>query len=147
MSQITVTDASGNATVIVGPDLTPDVVEVIGLGPQGARGPDPWDDPVQFITASGVLVIDYLLGKHVVLTLSGNVTSLTVNNWPTSGKIARATFEIINPSNYNVVSWPGVKWPGGVEPDVSVGGIDLFILATVTGGTRILGNTVGQGYS
>lgn len=44
---------------------------------------------------SGAVVLDYENGNYQYATLTGNVTSLTINNWPASGSGAWMTLELI----------------------------------------------------
>ncbi len=141
MTEVVINEEAGTV-VLVGPAVTT-IVEVVAAGPQG---PDPWDEPVQIISASGALVIDYSLGKHVVLTLTGNVTSLTVSNWPAATTIARLTLEILNGGSFTIQSWPGVLWPDGVAPTQTPNGKDMIILTTVNAGARTFGHLVGLNY-
>jgi subtilisin family serine protease len=151
VSTITVIQDPDNV-VLVGPSDPPlitvvstatTVVDVVATGPQG---PDPWDEPIQEISASGALVINYSLGKHVVLTLTGNVTSLTVSNWPASQRVARLTLEILNNGAFTIQSWPGVQWPDGVAPGQTPSGKDMIILTTVNAGARTFGHLIGLNY-
>lgn len=113
----------------------------------GLRGPDPWAEPIQNISASGNVSIDYGLGKHVRLTLTGNAT-LAVVNWPPDKVLGRLSLRIINTGNFTLV-WPaGVKWfAGGAEHFVTQGAgkCDWVILSTDDGGTNILGMVAGAG--
>lgn len=121
-------------------------------GPQGAAGeagPDPWLEPVQDIAASGALVIDYALGKHVRLALGGNVTSFAVNNWPARDRIARLTLEIVNGGGFGILAWPdGTLWQSGSVPELTrgAGARDRIILSTTDGGTTIYGDPIGFDY-
>lgn len=114
--------------------------------PQGLRGPagpDPWLDPVQVISAAGPLAINYALGKHVRLTLTGDVT-LSVTNWPPMDRIARLTLEIQNTGAFGI-TWPTVLWPGGLEPTLTASGTDIVILSTTTAGAVVYGFPAGLG--
>jgi len=44
---------------------------------------------------SGAVTLDYENGNYQYATLTGNVTSLTINNWPASGAGAWMTLELI----------------------------------------------------
>ena len=45
-------------------------------------------------TTSGAVVIDYTNGHYQYATLNGNVTSVTINNFPASGKVGFLTLEL-----------------------------------------------------
>ena len=118
-------------------------------GAQGPRGPDPWLDPVQDVTGSGAVLIDYAAGKHVRLKVAGNITSLSVVNWPPAGRIARLTLEILNDGNFNIGAWPvGTVWQDGSVPMITpgAGARDRFILSTTDAGATIFGDPVGFNY-
>ena len=119
-------------------------------GPRGERGPDPWLDPVQVIThEGGPLAIDYGAGKHVRLTLQGDIEALTLTGWPEPNRIARLTLELINDGAFSVAVWPsGTLWPFGVSPVLTPGpgAHDLIILTTTDGGATILGCPVGYSF-
>ena len=121
-------------------------------GPQGApgpEGPDPWLDPIQDITASGAVVIDYALGKHVRLNLSGDVTSFTVIGWPAPNRIARLTLEILNTGAFGILAWPpGTLWQAGSVAQITrgLGARDRIILSTTDAGTNIYADPIGFDY-
>lgn len=132
-----------NDTVIVTNDVTK-IVEVQARGPAGL---DPWAEDIQQIAqGSGALVINYALGKHVVLTLNGNLTSVSIINWPVTNKVARLTLEILNSGAFNIASWPSIKWPYAAPPAVTPNGTDVYVITTVNAGARQLGHVVGQDY-
>jgi hypothetical protein len=121
-------------------------------GPEGApgpSGPDPWLEPIQDIAASGAVEINYALGKHVRLTLTGNVSSLAVTGWPVANRIARLTLEILNEGNFGILAWPnGTIWQSGSVPEITqgAGARDRIILSTTDGGLTIYGDPVGFDY-
>jgi hypothetical protein len=113
------------------------------IGARGPRGPDPWEDPVQVLpAATGAVEIDYREGKHVRMTLAGNVV-LSVAHWPAGPSIARLTLRIINPAAHEI-TWPvGVTWPSGLPPIATPNGRDIFLLATDDGGATVDGLIAG----
>jgi hypothetical protein len=121
-------------------------------GPEGApgpSGPDPWLEPIQDIEASGALAINYALGKHVRLTLAGDVTSFAVSGWPVTNRIARLTLEILNSGDFGILAWPnGTIWQSGSVPEVTRGdgARDRIILSTTDAGATIYGDPVGFDY-
>lgn len=118
-------------------------------GAQGDQGPDPWLEPIQNITASGALIIDYSLGKHVRLTLAGDVTSFAVTGWPAANRIARLTLEVLNGGNFGILAWPtGIIWQSGSVPEITqgAGARDRIILSTTDTGATIYGDPVGFDY-
>lgn len=121
-------------------------------GPQGAQGPegpDPWLEPIQDLTASGPLIVDYALGKHVRLVLTADVTAFSVINWPPPNRIARLTLEIVNVGDFGILAWPpGTLWQSGTAPDLTrgEGARDRLILSTTDAGATVYGDPVGFDY-
>jgi len=128
-------------------------VERIGprgrIGPEGPAGPDPWLAAVQDVSAQGGVTLVYSAGKHVRLTLLGNITSLSVEGWPVANRLARLTLETINTGNFNVLSWPaGSLWQGGIIMPLTqgAGAKDRFVLSTTDAGSTIFVDAVGFDY-
>ena len=121
-------------------------------GPQGAQGPegpDPWLEPIQDLAAAGALTIDYRLGKHVRLTLAGDVTSFSVIGWPAPNRIARLTLEILNTGDFGILAWPsGTLWQSGSVAQITrgLGARDRIILSTTDAGATIYADPIGFDY-
>lgn len=92
-------------------------------------------------SAGGVLTINYLLGENCLLTMTENITSMVINNWP-GGTLGKITLFITNPS-WAISDWAGALWPGGTAP--TVGTKDVIVLVNNTVDVR--GAVVGQSYS
>jgi len=104
----------------------------------------------QDVTATGSLNIDHNAGEAVNMSLTGDVTSFAVSNWPASGRLGRLVLNVNNTGAYNITAWPtGTKWPSGVAPTITSGAgkKDCIILHTYDGGTTIWGSIAGQDYS
>ena len=135
---------------LVSPQAT--VALISSPGPQGAKGdegPDPWLEPIQDVIASGALSINYSLGKHVRLSLAGDVTSFAVIGWPAANRIARLTLEILNSGDFGILAWPtGTIWQSGSVPEITrgAGARDRIILSTTDAGATIYGDPVGFDY-
>lgn len=125
------------------------LVEVAVPGIQGPTGPDGWSVPIQKVTAAGpTQTIDYALGKHCELTLTGNVT-LSFTGWPAADYLARLTVEVVNTGSFSI-TWPGaVKWSGGsvAANSVGAGKLDTFIFTTIDGGSVIKGHIAGLAFA
>lgn len=118
------------------------------ISPKGP-GPDPWLEPAQEITVQGDVEIDYSLGKHCIVHVAGQITNLTVINWPASGRIARLTLEFINEGSYGIDNWDlAYLWPEGIMADLTPmpGGRDRIILSTTTGGQVVYCDSIGFDY-
>jgi len=98
-------------------------------------------------TATGAQVIDIELGNIVDWTLTGNVTAITINNWPASGRHGKVTLYITQGAGPFTITWPAaVSWAGdGSPPDLSPtsGDKDVIVLTTLDGGTSIYGFHTG----
>jgi hypothetical protein len=90
------------------------------------------------------MVIDRSAGMAYAVTLTGNVTSVTVENWGASGNISQVFLDIVS-AGFSIAWNLSVIWEGGIKP--ALVGKSLVILTTVDGGATIFGNVVGQNYS
>jgi hypothetical protein len=100
--------------------------------------------------SSATLNIDMNSGWDVALTLSANVTTLTVSNWPATGTAGRLTLEIASTGSYNISDWPGTTiWSGGIAPTITSGNgkKDTVILTSNDGGSNFRGYIVSQNMS
>lgn len=128
---------------------SPVVVEVAAQAMPGPRGDDGWAAPIQKITATGpTLQINYALGKHCVITITGNVTSVSVVGWPAADLLARLTLELVNTGGFTFAP-PPAKWTNGqvATNTPGAGKADTWIFTTVDGGATVKGHVVGSNYS
>lgn len=119
------------------------------LGPEGPAGPDPWLAAVQDVSGQGVVNLFYSAGKHIRLTLLGDITQLNVTGWPIANRVARLTLEITNTGNFGILSWPaGSLWQGGITMPITqgAGAKDRFVLSTTDAGATIFVDAVGFDY-
>lgn len=101
-------------------------------------------------SSSGAVTIDFTSGNHASLTLSENVTSITLSNPTATGKVCPCLLRVVQDSTPRTITWPAsVKWAGGTAPTLSTGSgdIDLFVLQTWDGGTSYYASIVGQDFS
>lgn len=128
---------------------SPSVIDVGVPGIQGPAGPDGWSVAIQKVTAAGpTQAIDYALGKHCQLTLTGNVT-LSFTGWPADDYLARLTIEVVNTGSFSI-TWPAaVKWAGGSvgANTIGAGKLDTFIFTTIDAGTTIKGHVAGVDFT
>lgn len=91
---------------------------------------------------SGAVTLDYTNGHWQYATLTGNVTSLTVNNWPASGKGGWLTLELVQDGTGSRTLTLGSAYdtPGGsgVTLSTAAGARDVLYLRTRDGGTTVL---------
>lgn len=93
-------------------------------------------------TAIGAMIVDYSAGNIIDWKLTGNVTSVTFNSFPTTGRHGKLTFYIKQGSGPFTISWPGsISWQGGSAPDLSPadGDTDVIVLTTIDAGTKVYG--------
>ena len=99
--------------------------------PNPAAGVD--RNNVNSLATSGAVSIDCDLGDYFVLHLSGNVSSITLLNLPSSGKALSLAIQIQQDSTARTVAWPAsFKWATGVAPSVSTGSGAIDMLAITT---------------
>jgi len=101
-------------------------------------------------TATGSVGVDCENGNEHHLTLIGNITTLTISNWPASGRRARLTLYLKQGgSGGYTVSWPAaVDWGAAGAPTLSttVGQTDIVVLTTDDAGTNIFAMLAGKGF-
>jgi hypothetical protein len=95
-------------------------------------------------TVSGTWAIDYANGPVVSATAGGNITAITVSNWPTSGTAGHLRL-LLTLSTYSV-TFPSWKW---ILPDLTTSttfedvgltlpeAVTIIDLMTVDGGTNV----------
>ena len=101
------------------------------------------------IIGNGAVEIDYAKGTFQNLILTGNITSMSIINWPAMGKTGRLILQTTNTGAFVIGAWPpGTEWSQGAVGSVTSGAgkKDLFVLTTASAGAEIFGNTVGQDY-
>ena len=97
----------------------------------------------QAVAAIATTVINYESGQSILLTMGGvNIGTLTLNNWPLSGRLGQLEFEIAQNATPRTINWPGaVEWVTGIEPDLSSANETYLIhLSTRDGGAGIIGS-------
>lgn len=100
---------------------------------------------------SGTVTVDMEDGNHATMTLTGNVTTLTISNPPSSGSLGILTLQVKqDATGSRSFSWPSaVKWAGGTAPTITSTATrtDIYVLRTTDGGTTWAGLVAGQDYS
>ena len=102
-------------------------------------------------TFTGAETLNVANGNVFNLTLTGNVSGITVSNVPASGKRCKVEMVLIQggAGSYTII-WPvTTKWHLGVAPVLSttVGDIDIITLITIDGGTTWYGFIGGQDFA
>lgn len=116
----------------------------------GGEGSDPRLEPEQaVITTGSALVIDYALGSRVALTLSHNITSIAVQNWPAAPLPGHLILNITSTGAYSMTGYPANSYAqGGVEPSIGSGAgkRSTVILRTNDPSSIIYVDSVGDDY-
>lgn len=101
--------------------------------------------------AGATVTIDMEDGNHVTMTLTGNISTLTINNPPASGSLGILTLEIKQDgTGGRTFTWPSaVKWAGSNTPTLTTTAsrTDIYVLRTTNGGTTWAGLVAGQDYT
>ncbi len=89
-------------------------------------------------STSGAVTFDYSVDQKLKITLTENVTSITVTAPAGPGNIVLMIVQDTTPRT--VSGWPAaVKWPGGTAPTISTGSGDVDILTFFYDGTSYHG--------
>jgi len=101
-------------------------------------------------SVSGAVTVDFSTASTHYLTLTGNVTALTLSN-TVSAKVCSLTLYLVQDgTGSRLVTWPAsVKWPNGIAPTLSTtaNAIDIVVLETLDGGTTWFANVAGKAYA
>lgn len=89
---------------------------------------------------SGAVTVDYNKGHIQTMTLTGNITSMTITNWPPSGQFGSMLLIITQDgTGSRTVAWSGnAVWSSnGTAPTLSTGAadVDRICIDTIDGGT------------
>ena len=91
---------------------------------------------------TGGVTIDLDNGDCFYGTVTGNVTSITLSNWPTSGRFEFVLLEITNGSAFTI-TWPAaIDWHEATEPTLQASGKDVILLYSRDAGTTVIGSHV-----
>jgi hypothetical protein len=101
--------------------------------------------------SSGALTLDLTNGNVFEVTLTANVTSLTLANPPASGKAGSITLILKqDATGGRTLAWPGsVRWPNGTQPALSSvqNAVDIFTFVTRDAGATWYGFLGGKAFS
>ena len=100
--------------------------------------------------SAGTLTLDLELGNVFEVTLTENVTSLTLANPPAAGRAGSSTLILRqDTTGGRTIVWPSsVRWPNGVQPTISSveDGVDIFAFVTRDGGATWYGFLGGRDF-
>jgi hypothetical protein len=101
--------------------------------------------------SAGALTLNLETGNVFEVTLTGNVTSLTLANPPAAGRAGSATLILRqDATGGRTLAWPAsVRWAGGMPPIVSpaANAVDIYAFLTRNGGATWFGFPGGRGFS
>lgn len=89
-------------------------------------------------SSSGTATFDWSLGDYFTITLSENVSTVTISNAAGSGFGMSISIQITQDSTARTVAWPAsFIWEGGTAGTVSTGSgeVDLLVLTSMDNGT------------
>jgi hypothetical protein len=93
--------------------------------------------------SSGNLVIDLSLSSIFIVSRNQNITSITINNSPSSSYMGNFTLILENATGPgSTIIWPSsIKWPSGISPTISdtLGKRDIFSFMSLDGGSSWMG--------
>lgn len=109
-------------------------------------------DSTAISSSSGSLTINCRDGNDFTLTLSENITSITISNPPSSGRDYTFSLKVTQDASASgyTIAWPSsVDWPNGTAPTLTstANAVDYFLFTTTDGGTTFYGFTMGKDLS
>ncbi len=99
--------------------------------------------------SAGTLTLDLDVSRVFLVSLSANITTLTISNAPGSTRLGYCTVRFRGDGTARAISWPAaVKWPGNVAPTPTStsGKDDWYTFWTPDAGTTWYGAVLGQDY-
>lgn len=100
-------------------------------------------------SSAGALTLDLTNGNVFTVTLTENITTLTLSNPPATGKAGSFTLVLTqDATGSRTVTWPAsVKWAGSTAPALSTAAssIDVLTFLTTNAGTSWYGFLAGGG--
>lgn len=104
----------------------------------------------QTVTQSGAsLTINHALGEICDLSLTADITSMTISNPYAAGYQTKIVLEVDNTGAFNITGWPsGTVAPGGTFPTITSGSgkKDRYLLSSWDHGTTWFLDVIGQDY-
>lgn len=105
-------------------------------------------ETISTATATGATTVNLTNGNVHKLTLTGAVT-LTFSGATNGSGCSMTLYIAQDATGGRTITWPTVKWAGGVAPVISTAAnaIDIYTFFTMDGGTTWFGNQAGRGYA
>jgi len=89
-------------------------------------------------SSSNAITLDITNGNNFQVTLTENITTVTISNPTATGSVCAITMRIVQGAGPYTITWPAsFKWPGASAGTLSTGNGDVDILTAITwdGGT------------
>lgn len=93
--------------------------------------------------SAGAVTFDYTTGQSFAVSITANITSITLSNPPATGKYGEIVIKFSNTGAFTVTGWPAsVKWAGAAAPVITSGAgkVDFVTLRTIDAGTTWYGD-------
>lgn len=99
--------------------------------------------------STGTLTLDLTNGNDFDVTWNADISTLTVSNWPASGRFGKITLRLAMDGTQRTISWPaGWNWSEGNPPADPNINEDLEIVAwTRDGGTNVQAAEAGRAFA
>ncbi|PHR02365.1 MAG: hypothetical protein COB29_13985 [Sulfitobacter sp.] len=127
-------------------DNTSDASKPVSTAQQTAlnlkRDRDP--DITNYGSVSGTVAVDYTASAIQEMQLTANVTSLTISNWPASGKFGSLTLFLDMASPQSCDFSFVTSWASGSAPTLAAG-LNELVFTTKDGGTKVIGHAIALG--
>ena len=94
-----------------------------------------FENPVDMVTGNVVVIT---AGSFFIKTIAA-ASTLSVSG-VISGRVNSFVLELTNGGNYTVTWWSGIKWEGGVPPQLTANGVDLLTFMTRDNGVTWRGS-------
>lgn len=96
----------------------------------------------QVKSGTATTTIDYRAGQSVLLTMTADITTFSITDWPPTSALGQMELEIVQDNPARTIDWADipVTWLNGVEPDIStVGATYIVHLRTRNAGSTVVG--------
>jgi hypothetical protein len=101
--------------------------------------------------AANVLTVNLATARHFKFSLNANITTMTLQNIPTTGKAAWFVLKVVADGSARTWTWfaSTVKWGSAVPavPTTTNNHWDMFLFISYDGGTTWTGSVIDQNYS
>jgi hypothetical protein len=98
--------------------------------------------------SGGTLTLNHALGNVFVVDSDANITTLTISNWPATGKKGSIELWLKGTGSAFTQAWGTVRWPSDVTPTLTTTNGDYTVITfhTFDGGTTVFGCVAAQAW-